>query len=209
MVKISIFDYGAGNIFSLKSSLQRNGAEEVQIINYLDFDNTSDEIDGIVLPGVGNFDPAIISINKCRSGFSKIIEKNIPILGICLGMEMLFEKSEEGQLAGLDIIKGEVLSLPKNLVKIPHIGWNCLEIIGRNSKLFEGISNGSWVYFVHSYYTTPKNSDIITSKSNYGINIPASIEVNNIYCTQFHPEKSSTTGEKMIKNFVKICKRSK
>lgn len=209
MVKISIFDYGAGNIFSLKSSLQRNGAEEVQIINYLDFNNTSDEIDGIVLPGVGNFDPAIISINKCRSGFSKIIEKNIPILGICLGMEMLFEKSEEGQLAGLDIIKGEVLSLPKNLVKIPHIGWNCLEITGRNSKLFEGISNGSWVYFVHSYYTTPKNSDIITSKSNYGINIPASIEVNNIYCTQFHPEKSSTTGEKMIKNFVKICKRSK
>ena len=124
-------------------------------------------------------------------------------------MEVLFEKSEEGQLAGLDIIKGEVLSLPKNLVKIPHIGWNCLEITGRNSKLFEGISNGSWVYFVHSYYTTPKNSDIITSKSNYGINIPASIEVNNIYCTQFHPEKSSTTGEKMIKNFVKICKRSK
>lgn len=209
MVKISIFDYGAGNIFSLKSSLQRNGADEVQIINNLDFDSTSDKIDGIVLPGVGNFDPAIISINKCKSGFSKIIEKNIPILGICLGMEMLFEKSEEGQLAGLDIIKGEVLSLPKNLVKIPHIGWNCLEITDKNSKLFEGVPNGSWVYFVHSYYTTPKNSDIITSKSNYGINIPASIEVNNIYCTQFHPEKSSTTGEKMIKNFVKICKRSK
>ena len=209
MVKISIFDYGAGNIFSLKSSLQRNGAEEVSVTNDLDSDSSIDDLDGIVLPGVGNFDPAIISINKCRSGFSKIIEKNIPILGICLGMEMLFEKSEEGQLAGLDIIKGEVLSLPKNLVKIPHIGWNCLEITGRNSKLFEGISNGSWVYFVHSYYTTPKNSDIITSKSNYGINIPASIEVNNIYCTQFHPEKSSTTGEKMIKNFVKICKRSK
>lgn len=209
MVRISIFDYGAGNIFSLKSSLQRNGADEVPIINYLDFGSTSDEIDGMVLPGVGNFDPAIISINKCRPGFSKIIEKNIPILGICLGMEMLFEKSEEGQLAGLDIIKGEVLSLPKNLVKIPHIGWNCLEITDKDSKLFEGVPNGSWVYFVHSYYTTPKNSDIITSKSNYGINIPASIEINNIYCTQFHPEKSSTIGEKMIKNFVKICKRSK
>ena len=209
MVKISIFDYGAGNIFSLKSSLQRNGAEEVPIINYLDFDSTSDEIDGIVLPGVGNFDPAIISINKCRSGFSKIIEKNIPILGICLGMEMLFEKSEEGQLAGLDIIKGKVLSLPKNLVKIPHIGWNCLDITDKDSKLFEGVPNGSWVYFVHSYYTTPKNSNIITSKSNYGINIPASVEINNIYCTQFHPEKSSTIGEKMIRNFVEICKRSK
>ena len=207
MIKVSIFDYGAGNIFSLKSSLQRNGADEVKITNYLDFDSISDEIDGIILPGVGNFDPAIISINKCRAGFSKIIEKNIPVLGICLGMEMLFEKSEEGKLAGLDIIKGEVLSLPKNLVKIPHIGWNCLEITEKDSKLFEGVSNGSWVYFVHSYYTTPKDSDIITSTSNYGINIPASIEVNNIYCTQFHPEKSSTTGERMIKNFVKICKR--
>lgn len=209
MIKISIFDYGAGNIFSLKSSLQRNGADEVKITNYLDFDSISDEMDGIILPGVGNFDPAIISINKCRAGFSKIIEKNIPVLGICLGMEMLFEKSEEGKLAGLEIIKGEVLSLPKNLVKIPHIGWNCLEITEKDSKLFEGVPNGSWVYFVHSYYTTPKNSDIITSISNYGINIPASIEVNNIYCTQFHPEKSSTTGERMIKNFVKICKRSK
>ena len=209
MVKISIFDYGAGNIFSLKSSLQRNGAEEVTIINDLSLDKSIDEVDGIVLPGVGNFDPAIISINKCKSGFSKFIEKNTPILGICLGMEMLFERSDEGHLAGLDIIKGEVLSLPKNLVKIPHIGWNCLEITKTHSKLFDGVSNKSWVYFVHSYYTTPKNSDIITSRSNYGVYIPASIEINSVYCTQFHPEKSSTIGEKMIKNFINICKRSK
>jgi glutamine amidotransferase len=124
-------------------------------------------------------------------------------------MEMLFEKSEEGKLAGLNIIKGQVLSLPKRLVKIPHIGWNSLEIIDKKSKLFEDVPDKSWVYFVHSYYTTPKNSDIITSESNYGINIPASIEIDNIYCTQFHPEKSSTVGERMIKNFVKICKRSK
>lgn len=206
MVKICIFDYGAGNIYSLQSSLQRNGAR-VSIIN--DFDQEADDADGIVLPGVGNFDPAIVSINKCKSGFSKFLGNNIPILGICLGMEMLFEKSEEGKLAGLDIIKGQVLSLPKRLVKIPHIGWNSLEIIDKKSKLFEGVPDKSWVYFVHSYYTTPKNSDIITAESNYGINIPASIEIDNIYCTQFHPEKSSTVGEKMIKNFVKICKRSK
>lgn len=206
MVKICIFDYGAGNIYSLQSSLQRNGAR-VSIIN--DFDQEAEDADGIVLPGVGNFDPAIVSINKCKSGFSKFLGNNIPILGICLGMEMLFEKSEEGKLAGLDIIKGQVLSLPKRLVKIPHIGWNSLEIIDKKSKLFEGVPDKSWVYFVHSYYTTPKNSDIITAESNYGINIPASIEIDNIYCTQFHPEKSSTVGEKMIKNFVKICKRSK
>ncbi|HET8793488.1 MAG TPA: imidazole glycerol phosphate synthase subunit HisH [Nitrososphaeraceae archaeon] len=206
MVKICIFDYGAGNIYSLQSSLQRNGAK-VSIIN--DFDQEAEDADGIVLPGVGNFDPAIISINKCKSGFSKFLRSNIPILGICLGMEMLFEKSEEGKLAGLDIIKGQVLSLPKRLVKIPHIGWNSLEIINKESKLFDGVPDKSWVYFVHSYYTAPKNSDIITSESNYGINIPASIEIDNIYCTQFHPEKSSTVGEKMIQNFVKICKRSK
>lgn len=206
MVKICIFDYGAGNIYSLQSSLQRNGAR-VSIIN--DFDQEAEDADGIVLPGVGNFDPAIVSINKCKSGFSRFLGNNIPILGICLGMEMLFEKSEEGKLAGLDIIKGQVLSLPKRLVKIPHIGWNSLEIIDKKSKLFEGVPDKSWVYFVHSYYTTPKNSDIITAESNYGINIPASIEIDNIYCTQFHPEKSSTVGEQMIKNFVKICKRSK
>jgi len=206
MVKICIFDYGAGNIYSLQSSLQRNGAK-VSVIN--DFDQEAEDADGIVLPGVGNFDPAIVSINKCKSGFSKFLENNIPILGICLGMEMLFEKSEEGKLAGLDIIKGQVLSLPKRLVKIPHIGWNSLEIIDKKSKLFEGVPDKSWVYFVHSYYTTPRNSDIITSESNYGINIPASLEIDNIYCTQFHPEKSSTVGERMIKNFVKICKRSK
>jgi glutamine amidotransferase len=163
MVKICIFDYGAGNIYSLQSSLQRNGAK-VSIIN--DFGQEAKDADGIVLPGVGNFDPAIVSINKCKAEFSKFLGNNIPILGICLGMEMLFEKSEEGKLAGLNIIKGQVLSLPKRLVKIPHIGCNSLEIIDKKSKLFEDVPDKSWVYFVHSYYTTPKNSDIITSESN-------------------------------------------
>ncbi len=99
--------------------------------------------------------------------------------------------------------------MPKKIVKIPHIGWNNLRIIESNSKLFEGIPNNSWVYFVHSYYTDPKNEQIITAKSNYGIQIPAAIEINNIYCTQFHPEKSSKIGERMIKNFIRICERSK
>lgn len=215
MVKISIFDYGAGNIFSLKSSFERNGAK-ISIINNFNTEEKRggveegvEELDGVILPGVGNFDPAIISISKCKEGFLKIIDKNIPVLGICLGMEMLFKRSDEGNLDGLNIIDGEVLALPKDIVKIPHIGWNSLDIINNKSKLFEGIPNNSWVYFVHSYYTVPKNKDIITSKSNYGIDIPAAIERNNIYCTQFHPEKSSIVGEKMIKNFINICKRSK
>jgi len=206
MIKISIFDYGAGNIFSLESSLIRNGAK-VSIIN--DFNDVIEDFDGLILPGVGNIDPALISINKCKKKFLNYIEKNIPILGICLGMEMLFEKSEEGNLDGLKIINGEVLSLPKTMIKIPHIGWNKLEIVDEKSKLYEGVPDNSWVYFVHSYYTAPKDVNIITARSNYGISIPASIEKNNIFCTQFHPEKSSKIGEKIIKNFIKICARSK
>ena len=206
MIRIAIFDYGAGNIFSLKSSLKRNGAN-VLVIN--DFNDVIENFDGLILPGVGNFDPALLSVYKCKKKFLNYIEKNIPILGICLGMEMLFEKSEEGNLEGLKIIKGEVVSLPKSLIKIPHIGWNNLEIVNEKSKLFEGIPNNSWVYFVHSYYTVPEEISIITARSNYGISIPASIEKNNIFCTQFHPEKSSEIGERMMKNFIKICTQSK
>jgi len=206
MIRISIFDYGAGNIFSLESSLKRNGAK-VSIIN--DSNDLIEDFDGLVLPGVGNIDPALISINKCKKKFLNCIEKSIPILGICLGMEMLFEKSEEGNLEGLKIIKGEVLSLPKSMIKIPHIGWNNLDMVDGKGKLFEGVPNNSWVYFVHSYYTVPEDANIITARSNYGIPIPASIEKDNIFCTQFHPEKSSKIGEKMIKNFIKICAGSK
>jgi imidazole glycerol-phosphate synthase subunit HisH len=206
MIRISIFDYGAGNIFSLESSLKRNGAK-VSIIK--DFNDVIEDFDGLVLPGVGNIDPALISINKCRKKFLNYIEKNIPILGICLGMEMLFEKSEEGNLEGLKIIKGEVLSLPKSIIKIPHIGRNNLDIVDGKGKLFDGVPNNSWVYFVHSYYTVPEDANVITARSNYGISIPASIEKDNIFCTQFHPEKSSKIGEKMIKNFIKICAGSK
>ena len=206
MIRIAIFDYGAGNIFSLKSALKRNGAN-VSVIN--DFNDVIENLDGLILPGVGNFDPALLSVYKCKKKFLNYIEKNIPILGICLGMEMLFEKSEEGNLEGLKIIKGEVVSLPKSLIKIPHIGWNNLEIVNEKSKLFEGIPNNSWVYFVHSYYTVPEEINIITARSNYGILIPACIEKNNIFCTQFHPEKSSEIGERMMKNFIKICTQSK
>lgn len=206
MIRISIFDYGAGNIFSLESSLKRNGAK-VSVIK--DLNKITEDFDGLVLPGVGNFDPALISINKCKRKLLNCIEKNIPVLGICLGMEMLFEKSEEGNLEGLKVIEGKVISLPKSMIKIPHIGWNNLDIIDEKSKLFKGIPNKSWFYFVHSYYTVPDDTNIITSRSNYGISIPASIEKDNIFCTQFHPEKSSKIGEKMIKNFIKICEGSK
>src|SRR5918912_3679317 len=144
MTKIAIFDYGGGNLFSLKSALERNGTESVDIIYDL---KELTKFDGLVLPGVGNFDPAIRSIENSASYLDKAINNCMPLLGICLGMEILFNKSEEGRLEGLRILDGEVVMLPKGKVKVPHMGWNNLKIKG-GSKLLKGIKDHSWVYFV-------------------------------------------------------------
>ena len=200
MVSVAIFDYGAGNIFSLKNSLENAGAS-VDVINNFDKPN---EYSGILLPGVGNFDPAIKSITHSKTEFKDFV-KNTPVLGICLGMEMFFEKSEEGKEKGLEIMDGDVIVLP-NTMKVPHMGWNNLEI-KKPGKLLEGVENGSWVYFVHSYIVRPNSDDIITAESNYGIKVPAVVEYENFFGTQFHPEKSSSVGKIMIKNFLDVCKK--
>lgn len=201
MTTIAIFDYGAGNLYSLKCSLERNGSK-VSIIKTLE--NTK-KFDGLILPGVGNFDPAIRSIEPFKKKFSNLIENKTPVLGICLGMEMLFNNSEEGELEGLKILDGVVSMLPKKKVKIPHMGWNNLEIIQKDSKILKGIRNESWVYFVHSYHIIPVNREIVIAKSKYGKDIPVVIEKDNIFGTQFHPEKSGTDGERIIKNFLNVC----
>ena len=187
MSKIAIFDYGSGNLFSLKSALERNGAKKVLIINNME---SIKSFDGLVLPGVGNFDPAIKSIEGYKRLFVRSVEMGMPILGICLGMEMLFDHSEEGILAGLKILNGHVVMLNKKNVKIPHIGWNNLEIKKKDSKLLKDIKDGAWVYFIHSYYAIPENKSIVAADSTYGNIIPAVIENNNLFGTQFHPEKS-------------------
>ncbi len=201
---IAIFDYGAGNLFSLKTSLEKNGAKTIAIVNDL---KEIEEFDGLILPGVGNFDPAIKRIEKSKEIFVNAVKNNFPVLGICLGMEMLFENSEEGKLNGLSILNGNVKILPSSKVKIPHMGWNNLEIIKNNSKILEGIKNKSWVYFVHSYRIAPKKNeaDIVVANTNYGIDIPVVIEKKNLFGTQFHPEKSGTIGAKIIKNFIEVC----
>ena len=206
MTKIAIFDYGAGNLFSLKASLERNGAQRVFIIH--DMKNL-DKFDGLILPGVGNFDPAIKSVQPNKELLINAIEDSMPMLGICLGMEMLFNKSEEGMLEGLKILDGDVLMLPKKKVKIPHIGWNNLEISKKETKLLKGIRNSSWVYFVHSYYVSPKIKSIVAAKSEYDIVIPAVIEKDNIFGTQFHPEKSGNIGATIIRNFLGVCAKKK
>jgi len=201
MVKVAIFDYGAGNIFSLKTSLEKVGAT-VDIITNFDKPN---DYSGLLLPGVGNFDPAINSIRDFSKTQFLDYVGNVPVLGICLGMEMFFEKSEEGKEKGLGVMDGEVIILP-NTMKVPHMGWNNLEI-KKPGMLLEGVENDSWVYFVHSYRVKPNSNDIITAESDYGIKVPAVVEQDNFFGTQFHPEKSSSVGKIMIKNFLDVCKK--
>jgi len=203
---IAIFDYGAGNLFSLKAALERNGAHRVSIIKDI---KVIEKFNGLVLPGVGNFDPAIRSIEPHKELLIQAIDDanngGVPMLGICLGMEMLFDKSEEGVLEGLKILDGEVVMLARTRVKIPHIGWNNLHITRKDSKLLYGVSDGSWVYFVHSYYVKPKDKGLVAASSHYGIRIPAVVENGNLFGTQFHPEKSGPVGASILKNFLEAC----
>jgi glutamine amidotransferase len=202
MVNVAIFDYGAGNIFSLKNSLEKTGAT-VDVITNFDKPNI---YSGLLLPGVGNFDPAIKSICKSsKTGFNDYVKDNTPVLGICLGMEMFFEKSEEGNENGLGIINGDVIILPSSM-KVPHMGWNNLEI-KKSGKILEGVKDDAWVYFVHSYMVKPTNNDVITAESDYGIKVPAVVEQGNFFGTQFHPEKSGKVGKIMIQNFLDVCKK--
>ena len=201
-MKVAIFDYGAGNIFSLKNSLEKNGAQ-VDIITSL---NKSKEYSGLLLPGVGNFDPAVRSIRDYSStDFQDYVGESMPVLGICLGMEMFFAKSEEGKEQGLNVINGEVVLLP-NTMKVPHMGWNNLEIRRQNNFL-DGIDDGSWVYFVHSYMVKTKETELIVADTDYGIKVPAVIEQKNFIGTQFHPEKSGKIGSLMLNNFLSECKK--
>ena len=202
MVRVAIFDYGAGNIFSLKNSFEKAGANVDVITNIDDFHNYS----GLLLPGVGNFDPAIKSISKFSdTKIQDLVKNSIPVLGICLGMEMFFEKSEEGKEKGLGIMDGEVIVLPSSM-KVPHMGWNSLEI-KKPGKILNGVEDGSWVYFVHSFRAKPSLDDIITAVSDYGIKVPAVVEQDNFFGTQFHPEKSGSVGKIMIQNFLEECKK--
>jgi len=205
MTKIAIFDFGAGNLFNLHQSLLRNGAHEVDIIRNL---KELKKYDGLVLPGVGNFDSAISSIREDAVSLNTAIDTGMPILGICLGLEMLFYRSEEGFLEGLKVLEGDVLILPKKKVKVPHIGWNNLRIIKRECNLLKGIPQDSWVYFVHSYHIEPEDESLIAATTDYGSKLPVVIERSNLLGTQFHPEKSGKIGAQIMKNFNNICEKN-
>jgi len=200
---IAIIDYNVGNLFSVKNALEFINVEVV-VTNDADIIKKAD---ALILPGVGAFPSAMKELNK--TGLVNIIKEEVkrkPLLGICLGMQMLFEKSFEfEECEGLGLIKGEVDKIPAGGLKIPHMGWNSLKTL-HHCPLLDGIPDGSYVYFVHSYMTFAEDEDI-AAYAVYNAKIPALVATGNVFGAQFHPEKSSDVGLKILRNFAKLtCK---
>ena len=202
---IAIIDYDAGNLKSVEKALIRLGEEAVVSRER----ETILEADKVILPGVGSFGDAMGKLREF--GLDKVIyevvEKGTPFLGICLGLQLLFERSDEAPgVKGLGILKGEILRIPAyEGLKIPHMGWNSLEL--KNSgHLFEGLPQNPYVYFVHSYYLKADEEDIVKASTWYSTEIHASVEKDNVFACQFHPEKSTDTGLQILKNFAEIPK---
>ena len=200
---IAIIDYDAGNIRSVEKALQFLGEDPV-VTRDRDMILSAEKV---ILPGVGAFGDAM---GKLRGyGLEKVIldtvEKGTPFLGICLGLQLLFERSDESDgVSGLGILPGEIVRIPdREDLKVPHIGWNSLDYPSEGT-LFQGIPEGSYVYFVHSYYLRAREESIVKATTEYGVTIHASVEKDNVYACQFHPEKSSQIGMKILQNFINI-----
>ncbi|MEM2849672.1 MAG: imidazole glycerol phosphate synthase subunit HisH [Candidatus Bathyarchaeia archaeon] len=205
MVKVVVFDYTVGNLRSIKNGLERSGAEVLITSEITEIKKA----DALVLPGVGAFSEAIKRLFPVTDLVKSFITSGGALLGICLGMQLLFTVSTEGGLyKGLDYFKGLVVKLPSN-VKIPHIGWNTIEIRDYNCPLLEDIPNGSFLYFVHSYYTKMSDAEVgsVDAETLYGVVFPSAVSRGSVFATQFHPEKSGEIGLKILKNFIQYIRR--
>ncbi|MDD5596086.1 MAG: imidazole glycerol phosphate synthase subunit HisH [Candidatus Omnitrophica bacterium] len=202
---IAIIDYGMGNIHSVEKALQSFG-EKTLIANSPEALKNCEKI---VLPGVGAFDDAMLELKKqgLIAGIKEEIKKKKVFLGICLGMQLLFEQSQEAkEEKGLGILSGDVKKFSeKSGQKVPHMGWNQLKIKNQACPLLKGIPDNSSVYFCHSYYPDPQEAQAIATTTDYGINFASIVWKDNIYGVQFHPEKSQEIGLKMLKNFIELC----
>ena len=200
---IAILDYDAGNIKSVEKAVQLLGQEVTITRDRREVLNA----DKVILPGVGAFGDAMEKIRQygLYEVIHEVTEQGTPFLGICLGLQLLFERSEESPgVEGLGILKGEILRIPDTPgLKIPHMGWNSLDF-RNNGRLFENLPEESYVYFVHSYYLRAADEKIVTAVTEYGTQIHASVEQGNVFACQFHPEKSSDVGIQILKNFVAI-----
>lgn len=206
---IAVIDYGMGNIRSVSKALEKVGAKVKVTSKPIDIKRASK----IVFPGVGSFANGMHELSRRNLilPIKESIKNKKPFLGLCLGLQLLFEKSQEApRVKGLGILNGEVKKIPNlekgTKLKVPHIGWNQIELTasGRESSLFKGIRGEPFVYFVHSYYAQPQDTSVITSLTDYGINFCSSLVKDNIFATQFHPEKSQKVGLQILKNFHRI-----
>lgn len=203
MTMIAVIDYDAGNLKSVEKALAFLG--ETPVIT-----RDKEELlaaDKVILPGVGAFGDAMGRLHQYGlvDVMKEIAQKGTPFLGICLGLQLMFESSEESPgVEGLGLLPGKILRIPEAPgLKVPHMGWNSLKI-RPESRLFQGIAEGSYVYFVHSYYLKAGSEDIVAATTEYGTHIHAAVEKGNIFACQFHPEKSSQTGLKILENFIKL-----
>ncbi|MCR5702110.1 MAG: imidazole glycerol phosphate synthase subunit HisH [Lachnospiraceae bacterium] len=200
---ISILDYDAGNIKSVEKALQYLGQEAVITRDR----ETILHSNKVILPGVGSFGDAMGKLKdyKLDEVIYEIVDKKIPFLGICLGLQLLYESSDEAPgVEGLGVLKGKILRIPDAPeLKIPHMGWNSLNI-SEGAKLFKGIPQNSYVYFVHSYYLKADNENEVAATTEYSTHIHASVEKDNVFACQFHPEKSGEVGLAILKNFIDL-----
>ncbi len=202
---IAVIDYDAGNMKSVEKALQLIG-EEVCVTRDAKQILAADKV---ILPGVGSFGDAMENLHKFGlvPVIREVVRKQTPFLGICLGLQLLFERSDETPgVAGLGILKGEVLRIPYTEgLKIPHMGWNDISF-PNDGRLFKNIDEHSYVYFVHSFYLKAADPSIVTATTEYGTLIHASVESGNVFATQFHPEKSSSVGLQILRNFAALHK---
>lgn len=202
---IAVIDYGAGNLQSVVKALNYIGCKSIVT------DKKEDilKADGAILPGVGSFADAMSCMRKTGADKAvlEFVRTGKAFLGICLGLQLLFDGSEESEgVKGLGLLKGSITKIPNqdNTLKIPHMGWNSLNILKRNG-IFKNIPEDSYVYFVHSYYLKAESEEIVAARTTYGIDIDVSVEYKNIFATQFHPEKSGAVGLQILRNFAEIA----
>ncbi len=198
---IGILDYGAGNLFSIQCGIRRVGLQPQVLSNPREIR----DVDALVIPGVGNFSQAVKSLVEYKTPLRQFVDQGGILLGICLGMQILLEKSEEGLGDGLALIPGAVRSLP-SLEKVPHMGWNTVTS-ENDCPLLADIEDNSYFYFVHSYFAEPEDARNIIATTEYGIPFPSVIANDSVYGLQFHPEKSGKTGTKILSNFRTVVRR--